>query len=75
MSNFIDMCRTGDAQPEDIDDFIDAWHDYPGSIPLYTFLGMTKDEYSTWVEDATSLLEILKTRDKKIKPHRTTSVS
>jgi hypothetical protein len=75
MSNFIDMCRTGEAQPEDIDDFIDEWHDNPGSIPLYTFLGMTKEEYSTWVEDATSLFEILKTHDQKIKPHRTTSVS
>lgn len=75
MSNFIDMCRTGDAQPEDIHDFIHAWHDNPGSIPLYTFLGMTKDEYSTWVEDATNLLKILKTRSQKIKPHRTTSVS
>lgn len=65
MSNFIDMCRTGDAQPEDIDDFIDAWHDNPASIPLYTFLGMTKEEYSSWVEDAASLLAILEARNQQ----------
>lgn len=65
MSNFIDMCRTGDAQPEDIDDFIDAWHDNPGAVPLYIFLGMTREEYSSWVENVASLPEILNARDHK----------
>lgn len=65
MSNFIDMYRMGDAQAEDIDDFIDEWHDHPGSVPLYTFLGMTREEYASWVEDAASLPDILKARDQK----------
>ncbi|MBL0427236.1 hypothetical protein [Ramlibacter alkalitolerans] len=34
---------------EDIDDFIDEWHEGASNLPLHTFLGMRKSEYGLWV--------------------------
>ncbi len=34
----------------DLDDLIDQWHDGDDPRPLHEFLGMTHDEYATWVE-------------------------
>src|ERR1035441_3206728 len=45
MSNFIDDCLSGNARLEDIDDYIDAWHQGDSDKKLYEFLGMTKPEY------------------------------
>lgn len=62
MSNFIDMCRDGQARPGDIDNFIDRWHETPNGMPLYAYLGMTRKEYSMWVEDETVLASIIGAR-------------
>lgn len=51
MSNFIDKCLEGVALPDDIDDFVDSWHDQDSGLSLHRFLGMTKKEYSLWVAD------------------------
>ena len=32
-----------------IDDYIDKWHSTDLEIPIYEFLGMTKEEYFKWV--------------------------
>lgn len=51
MSNFIEKCLEGRALPDEIDDFVDSWHEEDTDEPLYHFLGMTKREYSLWVAD------------------------
>lgn len=33
----------------DLDDGITAWHESDSELPLYTYLGMTWDEYRRWV--------------------------
>lgn len=35
---------------DEIDDKIDEWHDGNSPMPLHEFLGMTKDEYSIFVQ-------------------------
>ena len=35
---------------KEIDDLIDEWHDGDDSRDLNEFLGMTHEEYTTWVE-------------------------
>ena len=55
MSNFIKKCVTGDALLDDIDDYIDDWHRDGGGLSLYDFLGMTRNEYSLWVQDPSCL--------------------
>lgn len=48
----MDDLRAGTAKPEDIDDYIDEWHNMPGPFgpKLHTFLGLTWAEYKRWGE-------------------------
>lgn len=62
MSNFITKCLTGDALLEDVDDYVDEWHEGDGSIPLYRFLGMKRSEYELWVTDPDVLPFIVSAR-------------
>jgi methyl coenzyme M reductase alpha subunit len=62
MSNFIEKCLSREAAPEDIDDYIELWHENPGRQALHEFLGMTRDEYAGWIADATSIANILNSR-------------
>jgi len=51
MSNFVTNCLIGDALLDDIDDYVDAWHETKGEVPLHQYLGMSKNEYALWVAD------------------------
>lgn len=62
--DFISICIRGEVLPEEIDDFIEAWHNSDSKLELHDFLGMTWDEYSAWVAD-TSILPLI------ITSHRT----
>lgn len=59
---FVKLCLDGDALAEDIDDFVDVWHQGGTGLPLYEFLGFTHDEYKLWVERPNSLDLILYAR-------------
>jgi len=50
--SFIELCIRGEALPEEIDDFVQGWHQSDSNKELYEFLGMTWDEYATWVANA-----------------------
>lgn len=57
---FMNLLLSGDVLMQDIDDFIDAWHDASddsaiSSASLAEYLGMTEDEYQLWVEHPGSL--------------------
>lgn len=47
MKRFMDELVAGNVTVDDIDDFIDAWHDNPSNhnIPLHTFLGMSWEDW------------------------------
>ncbi len=64
---FVDRCLAGDALLDEIDDFVDFWHDsdQPGS--LAEFLGFSDQEYALWVEKPESLRFIVAAR-KQVKP-------
>jgi hypothetical protein len=64
---FIDKCLNGDVKLETIDDYISEWHDNDDERPLYDFLGLTKDEYSLWVENPQLLNYIISLRRYKMK--------
>ena len=59
MSNFIEMCMTGETHPDDIDNFVDEWHESDCNLPIHDFLGMTRDEYFSWVKDPDVLQHIV----------------
>jgi hypothetical protein len=51
MSSFIEKCVLGEVLLEEIDDFVERWHSGHSELPLHSFLGMTRSEYSLWVAD------------------------
>jgi hypothetical protein len=59
MKTFLDLVLAGDARQDDIDDFVDQWHDGDASCSLAEFLGMSDDEYALWVEKPATLSLIL----------------
>jgi hypothetical protein len=61
-NTFIDECLAGRARPEDIEDFVEAWHESDSDKSIERFLGMSEDEYALWVEKPRSLAFILYSR-------------
>lgn len=62
MSDFITLCLQEKRRPEEIDDYVDAWHDGEPALPLHEFLGMTPAEYQLWVQAPAILPLILDAR-------------
>jgi hypothetical protein len=60
----------------DIDDYVDEWHDSPDDLgPLHQFLGLTKGEYSLWVERPESIRFIIAARRAGVTPQRAHDLS
>lgn len=69
---FIELCLNGDAFLDEIDDFVDKWHDSEDTseeTSLHHYLGMTWSEYSLWVKDSDALASIINARRKGIELH------
>lgn len=66
MYNFIQNCLTGDALLDEIDDYIDEWHDGDSELPLHDYLGMSWDEYAAWIESPENLTYIITARKRGI---------
>lgn len=61
--NFIEMVIAGQANVEDVNDFIDYWNNYEDSnISLSQYLGLTIEEYANFVKDSSSLVDIVEKR-------------
>jgi predicted transcriptional regulator len=67
--SFIELCIRDKVLPEEIDDFVQGWHQSDSNEELYEFLGMTWDEYATWVTDA-SILPLIIASHKTNRPLR-----
>lgn len=61
-NSFIDLCTNGELLPDDIDDFIDEWHESNSDKELYKYLGMTHQEYKMWIHDSEFLPFIITSR-------------
>jgi hypothetical protein len=65
-TTFFDLYSRGQVLPDEIDDFIDRWHEradpQANSLPLHEYLGMTLEEYEVWVHDPDALPQILVAR-------------
>ncbi len=66
--NFIQLCLSGEVLEEDIDEFIDNWHEGKAGQyqSLHEFLGMSWEEYSIWVIKPSSLPLILSAHRKNL---------
>lgn len=59
ITTFIEKCLNGDVLCDDIDDYIDIWHESDSEDELFEFLGMTREEYALWVKDPDALPQII----------------
>jgi ABC-type arginine transport system ATPase subunit len=73
-TSFIDRCISGDAFLDEVDEYIDFWHDDSSSenVELYEYLGMTWQEYSLWVTSPNILGLIVDLRRKGLSLENTT---
>lgn len=62
MYNFIADCLAGDALLEDIDDYVERWHNSEINLSMQDYLGMTEPEYGAWVMDPECLPWIVMAR-------------
>lgn len=63
-TTFMELVLDGRVAQDEIDDFIDLWHDdETADEPLHQFLGMTRAEYELWVEQPGALRLILAARE------------
>lgn len=66
-TTYVDACLAGDALLDDVDDWVEQWHDAMGAPrglvePLERFLGFTDFEYSAWAEKPSLLRTIVGAR-------------
>lgn len=61
---FVSAALSGRASVDDLDDYIDDWHDEGSEISIYEYLGMTQDEYRLCTERPEALRLILSARKK-----------
>jgi hypothetical protein len=70
MSSFMEDLLEGDALLEDIDDYVNRWHQAPDNAPesgmaLHDFLGLTWREYQTVTERPHFLRFVVDARRRK----------
>ena len=64
--SFVDLCLAGEVLVDEIDDFVDRWHDSDSDLELSEYLGMTDIEYKTWVERPNAINCILFAKKRKL---------
>jgi len=65
MSNFVNDYLNEKVSLDDIDDYIDNWHEGNSNKELHEFLGLTKEEYAIWLVKPFLLDQILEDKRKK----------
>jgi hypothetical protein len=58
-TNFVELCIQGKCSLNEIDNYIDQWHDSDTTLQIYDYLGMTQREYRLWVSMPNSLWLII----------------
>lgn len=72
--SFLDACLRGLTHLDEVDDWIDRWHDREDpagdeDLALQEYLGLTEDEYSDWVIHPNVLRDLLLKRECEMGRH------
>ena len=62
MKTFIDQCVLGEASPDQINDFSEKYRRSGSHLKLHEYLGLSKDEYISYVSQVFTIEEIIKQR-------------
>jgi capsid protein len=65
-STFLERYLNGEVLAEEIDDYVDLWHEDPDAKEIYEFLGMTREEYSLWLRDPDMLPHVARARRERL---------
>ncbi len=57
--NFVSLAFAGKFSADQIDDYVDQWHDNPSGLELHEYLGMTREEYAIRLKEPDQLASIL----------------
>lgn len=57
--SFVALALDGEVLMDEIDNYVDKWHEGDSHLLLHEFLGMTCDEYSLWLDSPDALGLIL----------------
>ena len=63
---FIRLMMDGYVDADDINNFIDYWHDSDLTCELHDFLGLSWEEYTLYLSDASGLATIVKARRDRV---------
>ncbi len=68
MMTFIDKCLAGECSPDDIDDYVELWHDghCEQGVELHTHLGLDWDEYARWFYCHDEIIKIVEERARNV---------
>jgi len=58
-NSFVELCLTGKAYAQEIDDYVHRWHESDDPRTLQDYLGFNAFEYAEWLKDSNSLTRIL----------------
>lgn len=59
---FMSLALEGHVLSDEIEDFVEAWHESDSKLEIHDYLGMSFEEYSLWVADPDSIDIILMAR-------------
>lgn len=62
---FMDEFLTGNVTADEVDDWVDEWHDGGTNVPLSEFLGLNQEEYNRWVMKPNALEDMKKEHEEK----------
>lgn len=48
---FYELYKNKQITENEIDDYIEEWHNNDSEDTIYEYLGMTESEYALWIED------------------------
>jgi DNA-directed RNA polymerase specialized sigma subunit len=58
----MDLVLQGRVLSDEIDDFVEQWHDNDSAEEIYEYLGLSFEEYSLWVADPDNIEIIIYAR-------------
>ena len=59
---YLELLADGQALLEEVDDYVDLWHESESGKSLSEFLGMTDAEYALWAQEPDMLAHIVRAR-------------
>jgi hypothetical protein len=74
VTTFVEACVRGQARIDEVDDWVDRWHDAEGDSDIatlshYAYLGLSWDEYGRWLRDASALEGIVAEHQRRQRGH------